>query len=96
MARSSWLDDESQEIKIDDYAKELESFLTAMEDGRIDESELESQEKRIVEHMKVVEPMLDDDTHAKVTELLAEMTAFSTMQMLHELDKRRPKTAFRG
>lgn len=96
MARSSWLDDDTNEIKIDEYSQKLESFVAAMEDGVIDSTELEDQEKRVAELMKEIEPGLDDETHAKITRLLAEMTAYNTMQLLHEIGKLRPQTKFVG
>ena len=40
--------------------------------------------------------MLDEDVHAKVTELLCELTAYDLMQVLHTMHEARPKTAFRG
>ena len=96
MARMNWLDENSETTLIDDYAKNMESFVDAMADGKIDADELQSQEGRLVEMMKAVEPTLDDDTHQKVTQLLCEMSAFSTMQTLHAIWEARPKTQFRG
>jgi hypothetical protein len=96
MARQSWLDDETQTPLIDDYARQLSSFLDAMADGRIDEDEVQAQEQRVVKLLKEVEPQLDDGLHAKVTQLLCELSAYSTMQILHELHAARPKTQFRG
>jgi hypothetical protein len=96
MARQSWLDDETQTPLIDDYARQLSSFLDAMADGRIDEDEVQAQEQRVAKLLKEVEPQLDDGLHQKVTQLLCELSAFSTMQILHELHTARPKTQFRG
>ena len=96
MARSSWLDEESQEIKIDDYAQQLTSFIDAMADGRIDSAELEAQEKRVAEIMQEVEPHLDDALHAKVTKLLCELSAFNIMQLMSTVDQARSTTTFRG
>ena len=83
MARVNWLDDKAQTTVIDDRAQSMESFVAAMADGVIDASELSAQEARLVAVMKKVEPMLDDATHESVTELLTEMSAFSTMQTLN-------------
>lgn len=94
--RQSWLDEQSQTPLIDDYARDLGSFLSAMADGKIDSAELASQEKRLVALLKEVEPKLDDDQHAEVTKLLCEVSAYSIMQVLHELHAARPKTKFRG
>ena len=96
MARTSWLDEKAETTVIDDYAKNMETFVDAMADGRIDDNELASQEQRLVELMKEVEPTLDDDTHAQMTQLLCEMSAFSTMQTLHAIWEARPKSTFQG
>ncbi len=96
MARSSWLDEETQEVRIDDYAQQLTSFIDALADGRIDDAELEAQEKRVAEAMQDVEPQLDDEVHAKVTKLLCELSAFNIMQLMHTVDRARSKTTFRG
>lgn len=96
MARSNWLDENTQEVKIDDYARQLTSFIDAMADGRVDDGELEAQEKRVAEAMQDVESHLDDELHAKVTKLLCELSAFNIMQFMHAVDQARPKTTFRG
>lgn len=96
MARLSWLDDKAETTLIDNYAENMESFVAAMADGRIDDQELANQEKKLVELMKQVEPGLDDDAHQQITQLLCEMSAFSTMQTLHAIWEARPKTTFRG
>lgn len=96
MARKSWLDDDAATTKIDDYARQLNTFVDAMADGRIDEQELAVQETRVVELMKEVEPKLDDTLHEQVTELLCELSAFNCMQLLHTMYEQRPKVQFRG
>lgn len=96
MTKKSWLDDDMQTTMIDDYAKKLGTFVSAMSDGHIDEKELAAQEKRVIEIMKKVEPKLDDALHGDVTKLLCELSAFNTMQTLHEMSLARPKTKFRG
>jgi hypothetical protein len=96
MDRKSWLDDETQTPLIDTYAKQLGSFIDAMADGKVDEMEVRSQEERVVALMKEVEPQLDDKTHASVTQLLCELTAYNMMQMLQSMHAARPKTQFQG
>jgi hypothetical protein len=96
MARKSWLDDDAQTTLIDDYARELGSFVEAMADGVVDAHEVSKQEQRLVSLMKEIEPQLDDATHEMVTKLLCEMSAYSAMQILHELYEARPKTRFQG
>ena len=89
MARQSWLDEDSNEVKIDDYAQRLTSFMDAMADGRIDDAELAAQEASLAALMKAIEPTLDDETHAKITQLLCETSAFSIMQFLHQMQNAR-------
>jgi hypothetical protein len=96
MARKSWLDADAQSTLIDDYARELGSFVEAMADGVVDANEVSSQEQRVVSLMKEIEPQLDDATHEKITKLLCEISAYSAMQILHELYEARPNTKFRG
>jgi len=96
MKRTSWFDEATQTPQIDKQARNLTTFMDAMADGSIDSTELKAQESRVVALMKELEPLLDDTLHAKVTDLLCELTAYDLMQLLHELQKARPKTAFRG
>jgi hypothetical protein len=67
--RLKWMDDNFETTLIDDYARKLTSFLDAMADGHVDSQELTSQESRLVSLMKEVEPLLNDEQHAKVTQL---------------------------
>ncbi len=96
MARQSWLDDAAQTTLIDDYARDLSTFVDAMADGVIDAGEVVSQEKRVVELMKEIEPQLDDALHEQLTKLLCELSAYNVMQVLHSLYEARPRTTFRG
>jgi hypothetical protein len=93
---SVWLDENAEAPIIAEKARRLESFLSAMADGRIDDAELKAQQARLVKLMKEVEPMLDEKLHAKVTELLCELAAFDLMQVLHSVQSARPKTVFQG
>lgn len=93
---SSWFDEATSHPIIAEKAQQLESFMAAMADGVIDESELQAQEERLVRAMKKAEPTLDAQQHAVVTELLIELAAYDLMQVLHSFHKARPKTEFQG
>ena len=93
---SSWFDVASHKPLIAEQARRLKTFLAAVADGLIDEAELEAQEKRLVQVMKEVQPLLEPGLHAKVTELLCELTAYDLMQVMHSFHQARPKTTFRG
>ncbi|HEU4611169.1 MAG TPA: hypothetical protein VFS15_03790 [Kofleriaceae bacterium] len=91
MARDSWIDADSNP-HLDAHVAQLEHFTKSMADGVIDADELETQENNLVAAMREVEAVLDDAQHAKVTKLLAELTAYSVMRTLHELTAARVKS----
>lgn len=90
MTRKSWLDEKGESTMIDEYARQSSDFIAAMADGKIDDSEVEKQEAKLVALMKKVEPNLSDEQHAEMTELLCEMSAFNVMQMLNLIHQSRP------
>jgi len=94
--KQSWLDDKAETSLIDSYVQKLGTFVDAIADGRIDDTELAAQEKRLTTLMKEVEPSLNDAQHAQVTKLLGELSAYNIMQTLNSLQSARPKTTFRG
>ena len=88
MARSSWINDESTP-DLEEHIGQLEHFAQSLADGAVDANELATQEKNLVAAMKAVEGSLNDEQHAKVTKLLAELTAYSVMRTLHDLAQAR-------
>lgn len=94
--RTPWLDTTTSVPVIAEQAQRLESFISAMADGKVDASELANQEARLVAAVKAVEPMLNDEQHREVTRLLCELSAYDIMQILHTMQQARPKTVFRG
>lgn len=90
MARQSWIDEDTNEPLIDDYASKLTTFLDAMADGVIDDKELSDQEERLVSLLKEVEPTLSDEQHATMTKLLCELSAYNIMQFCHQMQENRP------
>src|SRR5215831_4825849 len=94
--RVAWFAADGHKPLISEHVQRLTPFLKAMEDGRIDQGELDAQEKRLVAAMKEVEPKLNGELHGKVTRLLCEMAAYDLMQALHSVQSNRPQTVFRG
>ena len=94
--RMSWLDAEARTPIIDLYAQQLDSFIATIADGKVDESEVQSQEARLVQLMQEIEPQLDDAMHEKVTRLLCELTAYDIMQVLHTMQQAQPHGTFQG
>ena len=94
--KSAWFDEAANVPIIAEEARRLDSFLSAVADGKVDEQEVKQQEARVVALMKEIEPRLDADLHSKVTDLLCELTAYDLMQFMNSLYQSRPKTQFRG
>jgi hypothetical protein len=94
VARTSWLDASGTHPLIEQYARHLDSFISTMADGRVDEGEIKAQEARLVALMKEVEPKLNDTLHEQVTKLLGELWAYDAMQALYNFQQateRRPQ-----
>jgi hypothetical protein len=94
--RSDWIDEDSQTPIIERYAKQMDSFVETFADGKVDESEMEAQEERLVALMKEIEPQLEGSLHEKVTELLCELTSYDIMRFFFAIQQSKPKTTFRG
>lgn len=94
--RAKWFDTKSHAPLINQYVERLDTFVSTMADGVVDDDELAAQEGRLIARMKEVEPLLDDALHEKVTILLCELCAYDVMQMLHTMQKAQAKTKFIG
>jgi hypothetical protein len=94
--KTGWFDDSSSTPLIAEQARRLDSFLQAMEDGKVTDEEVKAQEDRVVKLMKEIEPQLDPKLHERVTELLCELTAYDIMQSLNLMQSARPTSKFRG
>lgn len=95
MPRISWINDDSTP-DLDAHTGQLEHFTASLADGEVDAKELAAQETNLVNAMKAVEASLSDDQHAKVTRLLAELTAYSVMRTLHEMAQARSSHVHAG
>ena len=95
MKRVDWFDEKTHVPVIDEQVQKLSTFVDAMADGVIDDSELDKQQSSVVEAMKAVEGELSDEQHAKVTRLMVELSAYNIMRLLHELQKSRLERAIR-
>lgn len=84
MARTSWIDADNHP-DIDAHVSQLEHFTSSIADGHVDTAELAKQEQNLLAAMRAVESELSDEQHAKVTKLLAELAAYSVMELLHEM-----------
>jgi hypothetical protein len=94
MARTSWLDADNHP-DIDAHVQQLDHFATAIADGMVDADELAKQEQNLIAAMKAVEPSLSDEQHAKVTKLLAELAAYTVMELLHTMTQAKVERAIK-
>lgn len=92
MARANWINDEHTP-DLDSHLSQLEHFSAALADGTVDAKELALQEQNLVVAMRAVESTLSDEQHAGVTKLLAELTAYNVMQVLHDMAAARVEQA---
>ena len=92
MGRANWIDDDNHP-DLEAHVGQLEHFAQSLADGVIDAQELATQEQNLVAAMKAVEGSLDDELHAKVTRLLAEVAAYAVMRTLHEMNQARVQDA---
>jgi hypothetical protein len=95
MKRTSWLDAKADSPLIHERVEKLATFTNALADGVVTKQELAQQEKRLTAAMKKAEGDLNDAQHAKVTDVLVELTAYNIMRLLHELQTERARLAFR-
>ncbi|MBL6711919.1 MAG: hypothetical protein ISQ07_00875 [Pirellulales bacterium] len=79
----AWFDERSESPLLAEHARTRSSFLKAVADGKVDFSELEEQQKRVVALMREVEPLLSEEARERVTELLHEVTVYDMMTTLY-------------
>ena len=84
-----WFDAATDSPLLTEYARKLDSFNGVLADRKVELAELEDQEKRVVDLMKEVEPLLEPDVYEKVTELLCEITSYDMMSAFHLASKAR-------
>jgi predicted transcriptional regulator len=94
VARNSWFDEKAEHPIIQEQVNKLQSFTNALADGMVEKKELNDQEQRLIAAMKGLEPELRDELHAKVTQVLVELTAYNIMPLLHELHAEHARVAF--
>jgi hypothetical protein len=92
--RTSWFDEDAAHPVVLESVNKLESFTSALADGVVEKGELAGQEQRLVSAMKHLEVELSDELHAKVTNVLVELTAYNVMRLLHELHAERARMVF--
>ena len=91
-----WFDAATDSPLLTEYARKLDSFNGVLADRKVELAELEAQEKRVVDLMKEVEPLLEPEVYEKVPELLCEITSYDMMSAFHLASKARAGRTFKS
>jgi hypothetical protein len=93
---STWVDENADLPLITERARQLDSFVDAIADGKVTDAEVKAQEARVMKLLKDIEPQLEPKMRDRVTELLCELSAYDMMQVLNIMQHSRPLSKFRG
>lgn len=77
--RRSWFD-ENNRMAFDRSYQQVMSWQQAIADGRVDAAEVEVQARRVADAFRALEPSLDNEQHARLTEALGELSVLHAMQ----------------
>ena len=94
--KTTWVDEDTDLPLITERARQLDSFVEAIADGKVTDAEVKTQEARVMKLLKEIEPQLDPQMRERVTELLCELSAYDMMQVLNIMSHSRPLSKFRG
>jgi hypothetical protein len=94
--KTTWVDEDSDLPLITERARQLDSFVDAIADGKVTDAEVKAQEARVMKLLKEIEPQLEPKMRERVTELLCELSAYDMMQVLNIMQHSRPLSKFRG
>lgn len=85
MPRIEWFSDEGDELFFNRYVERMESWQQALADGVITLEEIKAQAERVADLLRKVEPMLNDEQHEAVTNLLLELAVLNALQSAYLL-----------
>ena len=82
MPKQSWFTDEGDDFVFHRYVERVDSWKTAIADGRITGQEVRDQAERVADLMRTLEDRLDDDLHGFVTDVFVEWAVLQGLQSL--------------
>ena len=77
--RDGWFDQRGTELFRDALSRKAEQLRQHLEDGRIDEDDLNQQLNTIVQKLKAIEPKLNDKLHHELGDVLQDLYVYSEM-----------------
>lgn len=81
--RDGWFDGRGLDLLREQFLDHHEGWKRYIADGQITAEEILEQENKIVEILTKLEPLLDDELHARVTEALLEYEVMVNMALIH-------------
>ena len=80
--RQSWFTDEGDDIVFGRYVDRVETWRSAIADGRVSAEEIRAQAARVAGLMHELEDGLTDEQHAQVTDVFVEWAVLQGLQSL--------------
>ena len=77
-----WFDQETDDLLIDEYIVEMDSYKRIVEDGKITDTELLEQTLRVVTLLRQLEEALSPEAKDLATEAFGEMAVLNALQAL--------------
>jgi hypothetical protein len=82
MGRTSWFDEESNELEFAKYVEQMESWQAALADGIVTPEEVYQQTVRVAGLLQALEAKLSDEIHAELTTIFYELAALYGMERI--------------
>lgn len=78
--RQSWFSDEGDEVLFGRYVERVDTWREAIADGRITSDEVHVQAERVADLMRSLEEGLNDEEHARLTNVFVEWAVLQGLQ----------------
>ena len=85
MARDGWFDGKGYELFQNIYEQRKKEIQEYWADGKIDENEINMQKQKIIDALTKIEPKLDDDIHAALTQIFIDWALFDRMMEYNKI-----------
>lgn len=85
MGRTSWFDEQHNELEFEQYVEQMESWQAALADGIVTPEEVHQQTVRVANLLRELEPKLSDEIHAKLTVIFRELAVLYGMERIAEI-----------
>jgi len=87
MGRTSWFDEQHNELEFGKYVEQMASWQAALADGIVTPEEIHQQTVRIAGMLKAIEPKLSDEVHTELTVIFRELAVLYGMERIAEIQE---------